>query len=176
MRDLLVVGLVAVVAVVLGTFLFFFEPSAFNSQFKTQVNAALQASGTGAVHSTVLAQGMDAISITNRTNYRIQNAQDLQSLWALVYGSNDTPNPPTVDFSKNEVLAVFDGAHATNGYSIKITSITDGAQRVAIVTHDVPGTSCTLKHAATSPFEIVEVPKTSLGMSHQDQTSTSTCP
>lgn len=174
MRDLLVIGLVAVAAIILGGFLFLFGPSSL----KTEVDAALQGSNTNGniVSITVLAQGNDAISITQRTNYRIQNSQDLQSLWELVYGSNDTPTAPPVDFSQNEVLAVFDGSHATNGYSIKVLSVTDTTQRLVLVNHASPEASCSLKGVATSPFEIIEVPRTSLPMSHQDQMSTTTCP
>jgi hypothetical protein len=171
MRDLSIIGLVVVAAIGLGILLFFFEPSSLRSQVD-QVFVS-----NGSVPITVLAQGTKAVAIQDRTNYRIQNAHDLMALWELVYGYNDTPATPTVDFTKNEVLAVFDGSHATNGYTISIVSVTDNTgKRLVVVSHDAPHSSCTLTKTPTSPFEIVLVPKTTLAISHQDQMGTAPCP
>ena len=126
---------------------------------------------------TVLAQGTNAVSITTRTNYRIQNAHDLDSLWSLVYGANDTPATPVVDFSKNEVLAIFDGNDPTPGYTISVVSITDeSSNRLVLVNHATPPTTCQTKNTTTRPFEIIEVLKTTLAISHQDQMGIAPCP
>ena len=175
MRDLVLIGFIVVVAIALGTFLFFYGPPSIRSD----VNQALVSStaSSDSVSITILAQGTNAVSITNRTNYRIQNAHDLAALWALVYGANDTPTPPSVDFTQNEVLAVFDGSDSTNGYTIKIVSVTDqSSQRLVLVSHSTPATTCQTKNTSTSPFEIVEVSKTSLSLAHQDQMVTAPCP
>ena len=175
MRDLAVIGLVVIAAVALGTFLFFFGPSSIRSQ----VNEAFgsNTSSTGSVPITVLAQGTNAVSITTRTNYRIQNAHDLDSLWSLVYGANDTPATPAVDFSKNEVLAVFDGNDPTIGYTISVVSITDeSSNRLVLVNHATPPSTCQTKNTTIRPFEIIEVPQTTLAISHQDQMGVAPCP
>jgi hypothetical protein len=175
MRDVSIIGLVAVGAIALGVFLFFFGPSPIRSE----VNQALISStnSNGPVSFTVLAQGQHAISITERTNYRIQNTSDLNALWALVYGSSDTPNAPSVDFSRYEVLAVFDGPDPTAGYSISVASVTDEAgKRLVLVSHISPDSTCKPQNEGTSPFQIVEVLKTTLSISHQDQMGTAPCP
>ncbi|MDR3548058.1 MAG: protease complex subunit PrcB family protein [Candidatus Pacebacteria bacterium] len=173
MRDLYLIGFIAVVAVALGTFLFFFGPSSLRSE----VNQALvSTTGTNTVHYTVLAQGTKAVGVSARTNYRIQNTNDLEALWALVYGYNDTPAAPTVDFSQDEVIAVFDGSNPTTGYSINVSSITDSqGKRLVLINHDSPDQTCKVKNTATDPFEILVVPKTNLTLAHQDQMGTAPC-
>jgi hypothetical protein len=177
MRDLYVIGFIAVVAIVLGTSLFFYGPA----PIAPQVSHAIQKTGVtdATVPIVVLAQGADAASIFDRTNFHIKNEHDLTTLWNLVYGSTTTtaPTVPVVDFTKNEVLAVFDGTHATSGYNIQIVSVVDSStSRTVTVDHTVPATTCVLKHGTTSLFEIIQVPVTTLALVHNDQVSTTTCP
>jgi hypothetical protein len=180
MRSLLLIGGICIAAIALGSVLFFFGPPSLQSE----VNSALQSSTsslnpaavTGPVSFTVLEQGTDALSIPDRTNYRLDSQTDLASLWTLIYGNKDAPKIPNVNFSNHEVLAVFDGTHSTTGYSISVTGIMDqNATRTVTVTHATPDSSCVTASAVTSPFELVVVPKTSFALAHQDVTTANSC-
>jgi hypothetical protein len=126
---------------------------------------------------TVLEQGDMAISITQRTNYRITNAGDLAALWSLIYGNGSGVQPvPDIDFSKYEVLAVFDGSHSSNDYGISVEQIVDAnAVRTVTIQHTSPGPSCHTSSQSTSPFELIQVPVTTFTLAHQDDMATTTC-
>ncbi len=173
MRDLYYIGGACLIAIVLGTLLFFFGPPSL-ARLEDQPLSGATASST--IPFTVLGQGPKAVSITQRTNYRITNAGDLQSLWQLVYGDADLPRVPLVDFTKYEVLGVFDGTHSTSGYTIAVKDISElSPLRVVTLEHTVPGTHCKVTSAQTSPFELVQVPLTTLEITHSDVIATSTC-
>jgi hypothetical protein len=173
MRSWYVLALIVAIAVGLGTLLFYFGPTSLQSD----VNNALATNGITNVQFTILAQGNDAASVSARTNYRITNNDEFTALWAMIYGNNGTPQIPTVDFTKYEVLAIFDGSHSSGGYGITVQSVSEqnGTRTVTII-HRAPGTNCTSPSTATSPFELVQVPATTLPLAHQDDMSTTTCP
>jgi hypothetical protein len=174
-RPLLVVVIIAVVAIALGTLVFLFGPSSTSSGSATSVFSG-QSGTTHDVPFTVLQQGTNAISVTERTNYRITNANDLATLWPLIYGDRDAPNIPNVNFSKYEVLAVFDGTHTTAGYSVQVTSIVDSLPtRTVTITHIAPEASCNESTQPNSPFQIVQVPITTYNITHIDVASTTPC-
>ncbi len=171
MRDFYIIAAVGGVAVVLGTALFFFGPASLQAD----VRAAL-ALRSPQITPTVLAQGDRASQVSERVNYRITTAAQFADLWKLAYGPDNTPDLPAVDFTKSEVLAVFDGTHAQNGYSIQVTRVRDeNGTRSIVITHIRPDSSCTPKTGFTSPFEIIMVPKTSSTLAHTDVTSATPC-
>jgi len=175
MRDLFIIGIVAVAAVGVGTFLYFLGPTTINSDVNQAIVSTQAPSDV--VPITILVEGTNTISIDKPVNYRIQNTADLQTLWSLVYGPNNASKAPNINFNEYEVLGVFDGIHDTNGYSIKIIAVTDASStRSVLVDHGSPADSCSLTSTPTSPFEIVEIPKTGLPIVHIDQMSTTTCP
>jgi hypothetical protein len=129
----------------------------------------------GNVHYTVISQGNNALSVTERVNYRIQNTADFAQLWTMVVPDQEAP--PEVDFSKNEVLAVFDGTHPSGGYSVAVTSVTDSnGTRTVHVQRTTPGSTCAVTEAITSPYQILVVPKTTLALAHDDVAVTKECP
>jgi hypothetical protein len=174
MRNFLLVAGIAIVAIVLGMLLFLFGPKSLQSD----VNNALLSGQIGTPKPpvyVVLEAGTDAISISDRTNYRIMRAQDLSALWPLVYGDRDAPPIPSVDFSKYEVLAIFDGTHSAGGFDVKITDISDANPvRTVVIDHITPGPTCGTQ-GPSSPFKIIQVPKTTFSLSHKDVTSASIC-
>jgi hypothetical protein len=168
------VGGICVVGILLGIGLFVVDPAALN-RAEDQSLASLPVAST-TVPFTILVQGATTVSLIDRENYRIQNPSDFQSLWTLVYGDSDLPRIPTVDFTKYEVLAVFDGSHATSGYQIKVQSVADlYPSRTVTIQHLVPGSGCAIAYTTTSPFEIIQVPITTLTLMHIDVEATSTC-
>lgn len=191
MRDLYIVVGAAVLAIAVGSLIYFSTPTdtatsptalpqavaeqeqpAANQGVSSAAAAAASLSGTP-VKFTVLKKGTDAPAGLDRVNYRVHDATQLATLWQMLYG--DQTNPPKVDFEKNEVLAVFDGTHPTGGYAVSITQIADGDVRTVAVTHVAPGKGCMTSEALTMPYEIVTVPKTALKLSHQDVASTTAC-
>jgi hypothetical protein len=164
MKDAYVIGSMCVVAIVIGALLYVYGPS------------ITLPGHVGGSASTMLMQGDDA-KTSDRTNYRVTSADELSSLWLLIYGGSG-PAAPTVDFSKNEVLAVFDGSHGTGGYAVKVTNVVDsGLSRTVTVEHDTPGKGCVVSDAVTSPYEVVLVSKMqdNATLSHTDVEKTVDC-
>ena len=123
----------------------------------------------------MLAQGQNAAGVNERVNYRIADAGQLNTLWQMVY-TNDGPVVPDIDFSRKEVLALFDGSHSTGGYGIRLDGVHDkDGVRTINITHIEPGDSCVPAAGITSPFVIVEVPKTALPLSHDEVTQITEC-
>jgi hypothetical protein len=173
MRTFYLLGSAIVAAIILGATIFLYGPTSLQSDITT----SLQANAVTKVPFTVLAEGTDAAATTDRTNYWIQSNNELTALWSIAYGDLDGPVQPRVDFSKYEVLAVFDGTHSTGGYALTIQSVTDtDTQREVVINHVALGDTCTIPQNSTSPFEIIEVPTTTFPLVHQDIMSTSTCP
>jgi hypothetical protein len=174
MRDLLLIIGISVMAVLLGVALFLFGPKSLQSD----VNNAFLTGKVGTSGHTgfiLLEQGSDAISIVQRTNYRITSMSDLQALWPLIYGDRDAPRIPDVNFDNYEVIAVFDGSHAGGGYGVSVTEILDDNPiRTISVNHALPNPACPMK-GPSSPYELIQVPKTSNSLAHQDVTSVSVC-
>ena len=174
MRDLLLIAGISVVAIGIGGILFFFGPHSLQSDMTNTLASDQAASPT--VPFTVLEKGSDALSISSRTNYRITTDSDFRALWSMIYGSRTTPAVPTIDFSKYEVLGIFDGSHTTNAYDVSVASIKDSTEsRIVVITHKVQDSSCTPAPGASSPYELLEVPKTTVSLSHTDATSTVSC-
>ncbi|HUY62307.1 MAG TPA: protease complex subunit PrcB family protein [Candidatus Paceibacterota bacterium] len=113
-------------------------------------------------------------SVSARVDYLITSASELNQLWTML---GTTDKMPSVDFTNDEIIAVFAGQKPTSGYSIAVSKIEDdGAARTVIVDLTQPGSGCATATALTDPYQIVQVPKTSLPLTHEDQTSTANCP
>ena len=178
MRDLWILLCICVVSIGLGALLFVYGPPSL----QTNVQNALQTTqsqneGVQQVQFQVLEQGAQTYSIADRTNYRITSNYDLGVLWPLIYGQRDAPDIPKIDFSKYEVLGLFDGTHSVSGYGIQAVSVTDQTPvRTLTIEHLVPSASCKSISGLNEPFELIQVPKTTFSLSHVDKTGTSSCP
>jgi hypothetical protein len=171
MRDYIVIGIMVVVVAVVGIGVFYFGPSSFKSDMHTSISST---ESTSTIPYTVLSEGTSTASINDRANYQITAANDLTTLWHMVYGKSGTV--PSVDFSKYEVLGVFDGSHSTTDYNVQVASVVEAeGKRIVIVTHMVPGKSCKPADKPTSPFELIQVSKTTLPLTHIDVSSTTPC-
>jgi hypothetical protein len=118
-----------------------------------------------------LAHGTQS-EVSERANYIITSTEQLRALWRLL----DTPSKvPTVDFEKSDVVAVFMGDQPTTGYDIKISAVEDSEERTVFLSLAIPGTNCFAGQALTSPYQIIEVPKTALPMGHKDEENVTRC-
>lgn len=165
MRDLLIIFGMIVAAIAVGMLLFFFGPASF----RASVGA-----GPDTVAFRLLKEGQNATAMTERANYSIENAEQLSELWGYIQA---TPgSTPSVDFTKDEVLAVFDGTHTTGGYYIQVTGVVDeNGSRVVQVTRVSPGEGCVTPSAITSPYQVIVVPKSELPLTHEDEAITQDC-
>lgn len=171
MRDtLILIGIAIVGLAVAGAFLLFGlgQKHAVAPTTQAQSEAILQSP------PKILAQGVLA-PVDTRVNYLIQNKSKLQQLWSFIYGDTGSVIP-NVNFSKNDVAAVFAGVQPTTGYSISVSGIkTTPKKEVAIITITRPGPSCAVKKKQTSPYAIVLIPSSPLPLSHTDVIKTNFC-
>lgn len=87
-----------------------------------------------------------------------RNATEWQALWRQHAGDRPLPS---VDFSKESVVAVFMGSRNTAGYSVGIVSTTEG-NGVLIVRYKetAPPRDAIAAQVLTAPYDIVAIPKT----------------
>ena len=120
---------------------------------------------------TALAEGAQS-EVSARVNYLITTPEELAELWKLL---KEPPPPPTVDFDKNVVAAIFAGEVPTAGYSITVAEVRDTADRMVKVELTKPGEGCVLAQSVAAPYQIIELPKTSLPFTHEDIVTTVRC-
>lgn len=91
----------------------------------------------------------------------ITNNDDYQKLMSEVYANLDQmPRIPEVDFTKNDVAAVFMGARSNGGYMINFDKIVKRTNDVTCYIYETyPGKNCVTTDAVTQPYEIVKIPK-----------------
>jgi hypothetical protein len=90
--------------------------------------------------------------------YLIASQSQLDSMWGLTSVGVSPSRTPSVDFSKNRVVAFFWGQKSTGGYSIKVvkTQITGTKVRVTLQLR-TPDPNSFVTQAITSPFVVLEV-------------------
>ncbi len=68
--------------------------------------------------------------------------------------------PPSIDFSKNTVIAVFLGTRSTGGYTIEIKDIVETDDEVMVYVEETsPGPGENVIMAVTQPYHIVKTKK-----------------
>ncbi len=162
-RDMVLIGIVCVLAIVIGAWLFL-------------AGGTAQAPTVDDTTPRIIAQGQFSGLVTERKNFRIESSDELLELWRMVYAS-DGPALPPVDFERYEVLAIFDGTHSSGGYDIEMVSVEDepGATRHVTILHSAPGESCMTTQAITSPFKVIVLSKSALPITRTDITETVPC-
>ena len=125
----------------------------------------------GEVSFTQLSAGSYS-SVTSRINYRVTSQSDLDALWQLT-GAGGTA--PAVDFSHYDVYGIFAGQEPSAGYAIAVSGIRDTANRQVAITVTVPGPNCSATQATTQPFQIIEVPTSTLTLAHTDTAAAKNC-
>jgi hypothetical protein len=167
MRDLLIILGVIFTTLLVGGLLLFYNPASFHLNFGSHLAPAAA--------FRLLKEGTDANSMDERANYEITDGSQLNQLWGYLGATPGTV--PNIDFTKEEVLAVFDGTHTTGGYRITVTDITEASgTRTVHVSRIAPGANCAKANAITSPYQIIAVPKSTLPLAHVDTSVTQDCP
>jgi hypothetical protein len=91
----------------------------------------------------------------------ITDAATWTRFWAsLKPDPNAGGTPPTVDFSRDMVIAVSMPVRPSSGYDIQITSVTEFADHLDVeVVERSPSSDCVLLPVITRPFDIVQLPR-----------------
>lgn len=171
MRDAFIIFIAIIASMAIGGYLYLYgTPSTLHSLPEPEV-----AVSTEGEPFTILIQGDNAGSVTRRTNYRITDDTQFMELWRMIYGDSG-PALPIVDFTRHEVIAVFDGSHSTGGYGISVTKIIDqDGVRTVYIRRESPGERCVVAQVLTSPFQLLRVEKTALPIARADETVTTAC-
>ena len=125
-----------------------------------------------AVPFTSLVSGSQS-KVAARVNYIITSSTQLNELWKMV---DATGTPPKVDFNKDAVIAVFAGQQPTAGYAITVSKVTDSGARMVSITIRKPDSTCMVGQVLTAPYELVAIPATTLPLTHEDVSTTASCP
>lgn len=127
--------------------------------------------GESPISFTQLAMGSRS-GIDRRTNYLITSEGQLRELWKLIDAGGAVPS---VDFTQDDVIAVFSGTEPTVGHTIEVSRVEETRSRLVTVTITRPGPTCALAQMFTNPYQVVIVKKSSLPYTHKDVTVTRSC-
>lgn len=102
-------------------------------------------------------------NLRNDPNAIIINSQDkLEANFTKHENTCTVPSDPTIDFTKNYMIALFAGVKSTNGYAIKITSIVENNCEIIVNFYEkAPVAGETLTQTPTYPSDFILIPKTS---------------
>lgn len=112
--------------------------------------------------------GITPMSMGNYSNIKdeqykdVHNQADFDALWQQAFANlSGAPDKPTVDFSKNMVLAMFLGAQKHGGYIVRFTNFDDSGPTVNVTVEvTVPGTNCRYPNRASDPYAFALAPAT----------------
>ena len=162
------IGIVAGI-IVIGFVIFLFGYNSILSMSPTPNGYNRSGTAATVVPFTKLVQGSQS-TVATRVNYLITTPDQLSALWEFI---NATNTPPTVDFKKQSVIAVFAGK-ATSA-AISVAKIEDSGARLVSITLMQPESTCPQPAESASPYEIVTVPATLLPLAHKDISKTIGC-
>lgn len=99
-------------------------------------------------------------AITSARNVVIRDAAQFARVWKEHQPQGMEAAPPKVDFSRQDVVAVFAGSRPTGGFAVEIGKPQVRSGRAEIpVTIWKPGPGTMVTQAFTSPFAFQAVPK-----------------
>lgn len=163
-RDSIGVAIVAVIAVAIGVYMFYSGQGVSPDFTNNQQSAVI-------VSFEALAEGPRS-KVESRVNYLITTQEELVELWNFL---EEPPPVPIVDFNKKVVAAVFAGEVPTSGYDINVVEVQDADKRVVKIELIKPDESCILAQSVTAPYQVIELPKTTLPFTHSDTWTTKVC-
>ena len=160
------ISAIAAIAIIVGAVLFMFTGG-------SGTDTTPPTTSVTPVSFIQLASGMQSTE-TKSVNYLVTSKAELTELWKIIDNGDDLV-PPTVDFDRYDVVAVFAGRTPTAGYTISVSEVEDGASRAVTVLVERPGASCLPAESVTSPYQVIQLPKTNLPMTHSDVEKVLSC-
>lgn len=107
-------------------------------------------------------------NIQKDENLVISDEQKWESTWRDLKGSN--AQLPSIDFSKNVVIAAFQGEKSNGGYAIEIEEVCKDGKFISVeVVNKVPEQGCPVTQGFTNPYHLVKISKAKLGTSFKNQ-------
>jgi len=99
--------------------------------------------------------------ITDRRRLVIDEPEEWSDFWAeLSANVAPTPDPPSLDFGSQVVIAATMGQRPTGGYFIRIEGVSRaGAELRVVVVETSPAADCLTTQAFTAPSTAVTVPR-----------------
>ena len=129
-----------------------------------QSSPSAPVNGPPMAFDTIEAGEQSGISAERPQLLKIETEAEWEEFWSR-HRANVTPlpPPPSVDFSREMVIAAVDGQEPSGGYRFEITAIEDNGSRLIVrVNKRVPGESCIVTEVITQPFHIVRLAKSDL--------------
>lgn len=166
-RDIILLSTSIAGGIVVGVGVFYISGNAVPT-----TSAVAYTQPSVAVPFTEIKSGTQS-KVTTRVNYLITSSDELKSLWKMIDAK--TP-PPTLDFNKQALLAVFAGKQLVAGSDIVVSKIEDATARLVSITIARPTGACAKKKVTTTPYQLVAVPTTTLPLAHKDVITTTGCP
>jgi hypothetical protein len=109
---------------------------------------------------STLAKGL-ASGVDQPAQIVVRSQNDWAALWSRHMGTQTAPPPPpSVDFSRDMVAALFMGERPTGGFAIEVTRIerTDGGLSIHYRNRR-PNPADMHAQALTQPFHLIKVPR-----------------
>jgi len=122
-------------------------------------------------------QGTGQGNILGKVSLMINDQATWQTVWvkAFCFGTYCS-NPPTINFTTTTVLAVFSGVEPTGGYNLSITRVAlVGSTLLVHSILDSPSHNCQVTETLTSPYHLVGIPKTTVDVKFDLQTTIGAC-
>lgn len=164
MRDMLIVLVACIAAILVGAGLYYYGPDEFREipvVESTSGENPAEAIEVAEVAFAVIGEGTTAVDAPERKNIAVYGEEEFARIWSMAYGT-DAPPRPSIDFDTQYVIGVFSGTRATGGHAVSVTSVIDGSKRTVAVELTAPVSGCLVSQALTSPFELISVPSTEL--------------
>ena len=177
MRNTLFVLALCIVAILLGLFLFFYNPKDLTGQKGGDQSAQVATASLTAtpVAFVVLETGGNAQDAEERKNIAARDQESFDRLWKMAHGAQEIA-APEIDFSKEYVVGVFAGRKPSGGHAIAVTDIQDlGDERTITVALTVPGSGCVVTDMLTTPYQLIRVPVSMHYLRAVDATVTTPC-
>ncbi len=166
-RTLIVIGLAIVIAIAA----FVLSGPGQHPQKNPLQDVAEANVSPRAVPFTKLAHGLYS-AVPTRVNYLITSPAELNELWEMLDAKGDMP---VVDFTQNEVIAAFAGQQPATNYVVAVSKVQDSTERMISITFTHPGAGCASKKNVIAPYEVIVLPTTSLPITHENISTTTSC-
>ncbi|GIW21645.1 MAG: hypothetical protein KatS3mg068_0652 [Candidatus Sericytochromatia bacterium] len=108
--------------------------------------------------SNMLLYGNDS-NYTDNKNFLIKNNQDFKDIWNKHIGNNFISSP-FIDFSKNDLVAIFLGKKEKTGYSIKLFKVIETEKDLRIVVQVILDDKKITTNTISNPYAFFLIPKT----------------
>ncbi len=89
----------------------------------------------------------------------LRDSAGLRRQWEIAYRNHGRKPPvPVVDFQKYDVLAIYQGAKPSTGYSVRVSSVVDSGRRITVVVKEwTPSGGCMTGSMMTNAWHMVRV-------------------